>query len=298
MGRKNRTGLWVEYFLAWTGKKIFSVLPWCWAQKAGYFLGLLVQYFVPSRRKLVIDNLRYAFPKKKDEEKRQIARKVWENIGMTAGEFIKIKQLNSDNLSRYVKIYGEEYLKEVLASNKGGILFSAHFCNWEIVQIALSLKGYPIAAIARPLKNSLVDRMVNNIRESSGTKIIFAKNSIGQALNWLKTNGLLYVLLDQRITAGNVYVDFFGRPAATSSIAILLARRTGAKIIPIYSIRREDGGIEIHIQKPVNLIEKDKIREEILLNTLLFSKIIESWIREYPHYWFWVHNRWKRKGNV
>jgi len=294
LGRKNKTSLWIGYLLACIGKNIFFLLPWNWAQRAGYFLGLFIQYFLPGRRKIVMDNLKYAFPEKKEQEKLQVAQKVWGNIGITAGEFVKIEQLNYDNLFRYVRISGEEYLKESLTLGKGCILFSAHFCNWEIVHAALSLKGYPLLAIARPLENPLVDHLVNQVRKSSGTKIIFAEDSIGQALNWLRANRLLYVLLDQRITEGNLYIDFFNRPAATSPIVALLARRAGAGVIPIYSLRKEDGKIEIHIEKPLKLRTSDKIREEFLLNTFLFSKIIESWIRKYPHYWFWVHNRWKK----
>ncbi|HCJ66453.1 MAG TPA: hypothetical protein DHV62_03800 [Elusimicrobia bacterium] len=294
MGRKNKASLWLEYFLTWLGKNIFFVLSWRWAQRGGFLLGWLVRHFLPGRRKIVTDNLKYAFPEKKEQERIQIAKKVWDNIGITAAEFIKMQQLAHGNLLHYIKIQGEEYLKESLATGKGGILFSAHFCNWEIVHAALSLKGYPILAIARPLENPLVDRFVNLIRESFGTKIISAKNSIGQALNWLRTNRLLYVLLDQRITEGDIYVNFLNRPAATSPIVALLARRTGTAVIPIYSVRKEDGIIEIYVEEPLKIKMVNNIRENTLLNTVIFSRIIEGWIEKYPHYWFWVHNRWKR----
>lgn len=294
MGRKNKASLWLEYILTWLGKNIFFVLPWRWAQRGGYLLGFLVQYFFPDRRRIVMNNLKYAFPEKKEQEKMQIARKVWRNIGITAAEFVKIQQLTCSNLSQYIKIYGEEYLKKSLENGKGCILFSAHFCNWEIVHAALSLKGYSILAIARPLENPLVDRLVNLIRESTGTKIILAKNSAGKALNWLRTKRLLYVLLDQRITENEVYVNFLNRPAATTSIVALLARRTGTAVIPIYSIRKEDGKIEIYVEEPLKIKMSNNIRENTLLNTVIFSRIIENWIKKYPYYWFWVHNRWKR----
>ncbi len=295
MGRKNKTSLWLEYFLTRLGERIFFVLPWRWTQRGGSCLGWLIKYFLPKRRRIVRDNLNYAFPEKKEQEKAQIAQKVWNNIGTTAAEFIKMQQLTRDNLSQYVRIYGEEYLKESLTAGKGGILFSAHFCNWEIIATALSLKGYPISAIARPLENPLVDRFVNLLREVSGTKIISAReNSIGQALEWLRANGLLYILLDQRITEGNIYVDFFNRPAATSPIVALLSRRTGTAVIPIYSVRQENGKIEIRVEEPIKIETAKNIRENTLLNTAIFSKIMEDWIREYPDYWFWVHNRWKK----
>lgn len=288
-------GKYLEYYLALLGKVFFLLLPWSWAQRSGAALGLLVGHFLPQRRKIVYENLVRAFPEISYENRTEIARKVWDNIGRTAGEFIKIEELRLENLSQYVEIEGEEYIRASLTSGKGAILFSAHFCNWEIIHAALALKGYSVAGIARPLENILVNRFVNEIRESTGMKVFFARDGVARALAWLKANGFLYILLDQRITEGDIYVDFFHRPAATTSIVSLLARRTGAMVIPVYSLRNRGGRLRIKVEKPLELKKTtDEIHRQVLLDTIFFTKIIEDWIRKYPGYWFWVHNRWKR----
>lgn len=295
MGRKNKTSFWIEYLLAWFGKSIFLVLPWSWAQRVGSLLGLFSQYLLPKRRKVVLDNLKLSFPKKNEQEIEEIARRVWINVGLTAAEFIKIKQLNKQNLFRYVEIEGEDYLQESLKAGKGVIILSAHFANWEMVAAALALKGYPLGAIARPLKNPLVDRLVNSIRQSSGAKIFFSEEAMSESLSWLKMNRLVYILIDQRITAGSMRVDFFTRPAATSPIIALLAKRTGAAVLPVYGLRDNSDRLKIIIKPAVELKTAPNIREELLLNTTYFTKIIESWIRENPGLWFWLHTRWERR---
>ena len=36
------------------------------------------------------------------------------------------------------------------------------------------------------------------------------------------------------------------------------------------------------------------IAAELKQITKKLNKIVESWIRQYPSQWFWVHDRWKR----
>ncbi len=294
MAKRNKSTLYIEYLLAYLGKNLILLLPWYWARKVGRLLGWLTQYLLPKRRKIVFDNLQHSFPEKNEKEIKHIAEQIWKNIGITTGEFIKILHLNENNLSTYVEITGEDRLKRNLEIGKGVILLSAHFCNWEIIHIALAIKGYPIAGIARPLENYMVNRLVNSVRESKGGRIILASQGMKEALSWLRMNRLVYVLIDQRITEGDVYVNFFNRPAATTPAVAILAKRTGAPVLPVYTLRGIKGKLSICIERPVTLKRMNNIHEETLQNTAYFTKIIEEWIKAYPSEWFWLHNRWKR----
>lgn len=288
-------GKYIEYFFVFLSRIFFRLLPWGLAQKCGIFLGLTARIFLLKRRNLVLTNLKLSFPEKNKQEIKQIARQVWINVGLTAVEFIKLEQLNKNNLVQYVEIEGEEYLQESLKSGKGVIILSAHFANWEMLGAALALKGYPLGAIARPLKNLFVDRLVNSIRQSSGVKIFISQKATRESLSWLKMNHLLFILIDQRITQGKVKVDFFGRSAATSSIIALLAKRTAAAVVPVYGLRTTSGKLKIIIAPALELKKSENIHQEILLNTDYFTKIIEDWIRKNPGLWFWLHTRWERK---
>lgn len=300
MGRKNKKSFelvtfYTEYFFAWLGKNFLLFLPWCFARRVGIFLGLVAKIFLRKRRKVVLTNLSLSFPEKNIKQIKQIAHEVWVNLGLTVAEFAKIKKLNLNNLTEYIVINGEEHIKESLKKGRGVILLAGHLGNWEMIGPALALKGYPLLCVVRPIKNCLVDRLVNSIRETTGAKIFYSDEGLNGILSWLKSNRLVGILIDQRVTEGNISVDFFGRPAATSPIIALLARRTGAAVVPICSFHDSQGKLIGQIEPALELKKNKNIRKEILLNTAYFTKIIESWIRKYPGQWFWLHTRWERK---
>ena len=65
------------------------------------------------------------------------------------------------------------------------------------------------------------------------TRVIYRRGAVRRVLRALAANQAVAVLIDQHIqTADAVYVDFFNRPAATTSALAALALRTGAPVIP------------------------------------------------------------------
>ncbi len=281
------------YYLCLLAKVIFLQLPFCLAKKLGVALALSVKIFLPERRRLVLENLSKTFKELKRDKILSIAENVWKNLGLNLVEFIKIEHINKGNYTKFVEFENEEYLKNALRENKGVFLLTAHLGNWELMGAALSLHGYKIMVVARALENKYVNTEVNRIRELSGEKIVDEHKGIRESLKWLKSNGCVGILLDQHITEGNVIVDFLGRPAATSPIIALLAKKTGAKIVPLYNFRLASGKIKIVFEKPVELKNTENHREDLITNTEIFNKIIGNWILKYPDQWFWLHNRWK-----
>ncbi|MFN3967135.1 MAG: lysophospholipid acyltransferase family protein, partial [Endomicrobiia bacterium] len=218
-----------------------------------------------------------------------ISKKVWLNTGITVFEFVRSQKLNKKIIMNYVKFENEEFLKEAISYKKGVLLLTCHLGNWELMGISLSLKGYPIMVIARRIKNKLVDKEINRIRGLSGEKVVPEHSAVKESLRWLNRMGCIGILIDQHITEGGVVVDFLGRPAATSPIVALLAKKTGAKVLPLYNIRLPEGKIKIIFEKSFEVNPLADTSEE----TEKMNKIIGEWIKKYPEQWFWLHNRWK-----
>ena len=58
-----------------------------------------------------------------------------------------------------------------------------------------------------------------------------------RVLRVLEQNGTVAVMIDQHIQgADGVLVDFFNRPAATTTALAALALRTGATVIPVFAL--------------------------------------------------------------
>ena len=115
------------------------------------------------------------------------------------------------------------------------------------------------------------------------------------SIRTLRNNGLLFIPLDQNFGTGGIFVNFFGRQAATATGPIVLAQRTQAAILPCFIIRQEDDTHKVVFEPSVTLEEGESGRETLSINIQKLTDIIESYIRRYPAQWGWIHRRWKSK---
>src|SRR4029077_1781674 len=136
--------------------------------------------------------------------------------------------------------------------------------------------------------------LVNRIR-SVGTGLFIPKRDVlKQGIRILKKNGILGIITDQNFAPGGVFVPFLGRLAATTPIVPILARRTGAAIVPVHC-EWQGRKTVIHVEPPIALSQNAHPEEAIAEDTLRISEVMERWIRRDPANWLWLHNRWKRQ---
>ena len=106
----------------------------------------------------------------------------------------------------------------------------------------------------------------------------------------------MFVLLDQNFgSQGGIYVDFFGQKAATATGPVIFALRTGAPIVPMFTIREGKEKHRVIIEEPMELIKKETDEETIYFNTVRITNLIEKYIRKYPDERGWMHRRWKSR---
>jgi KDO2-lipid IV(A) lauroyltransferase len=105
------------------------------------------------------------------------------------------------------------------------------------------------------------------------------------------------LLMDTNMTPPQgVFVPFFGVPACTASGLARVALRTGAAVVPAFTIwdqkRRK---YRVQFEPPLELIRTGNDEADAVANTALFTRIIEKFVRSYPDQWLWVHRRWKSR---
>jgi KDO2-lipid IV(A) lauroyltransferase len=282
------------YIVAIIIGNLFLCIPRRIALVFGLFIGNLIFYFSQKERKKALNNLYIAFGSEKSNEKIQdICHKYFKNLGKGLIEFLQLPKLKPYNLNKLVDIEGKENLDNALKKGKGAIILTAHLGNWELTGASFPLLGYKTSTIVRPEKLNRIDQWVNKRREGTGLKCIGRGSSIKNALQCLKRNELLGILPDVDTKVDGVFVDFFGKPAYTPRGPVSIAIKTGCDILPAFMIRQKDDRHKLIIEKPIELKITGNIEEDIRYNTETFTKIIESYIREYPDQWIWTHNRWK-----
>jgi KDO2-lipid IV(A) lauroyltransferase len=272
----------------------FQTVPVSLRRRLFIGLSLLFYHIVPRQRMIALHNLRSAFPEKTDAEIVKIARGVYRTMGIVAAEFFDIPKLTTENIREIVEPEGLENLQKALAKGRGVLLFSAHFGNWELEAAAIALLFKPAVVIYRSLDNHVLDSLVFHVRSASGNKPLRKENAMLPMFRTLKKNGMLGILIDQNVDwYEGVFVDYFGRPACTTSGLALLALLSGAPVLPAYLIRLPEGRYRLVIEPEVEVIDTGDRDADVITNTQRFTKVIENTVRKYPDQWLWVHQRWK-----
>jgi KDO2-lipid IV(A) lauroyltransferase len=241
-------------------------------------------------RSLAVDNISRALglPLSKSLD---VARANFEHIGETLAEFAAFTRF--DEYVGEVSLDGLANLEKALEAGRGALLVSGHFGNWELIGGALSRK-VPLSVVARPMKNPRTEALIRERREMAGARVIGHRNSSKEIIRRLAKGEVIAILLDQNTHHREaVFVPFLGRPAAVNFGAALIALKTGAPVIPGFSVREGGGRHRALIRPPVEFLPAPDRREEIGRNTARITAVLEGHVRRYPDQWFWVHNRWK-----
>jgi KDO2-lipid IV(A) lauroyltransferase len=208
-------------------------------------------------------------------------------------ELLKFSTLSPEAMLARVDVDGEERARQAYAQKKGVLFITGHFGFWEIHAIVHALRTEPIGVLARALDNPPLNDLLEKIRQQTGNTVIYRKGTIRRVLRMLQDGHGVAVLIDQHIQARDaISVDFFQRPASTTSAVAALALRTGARVIPVFALPLPDGRYRIIYEHPVEpppADSEDAIREF----TQRCTDVLEMYVRRHPELWLWMHRRWR-----
>jgi KDO2-lipid IV(A) lauroyltransferase len=267
-------------------------LSTCYA--IGSIFGNLFYFFSAKHRKIALESLAIAFPNKSITEIRAIAKESFIMFVQDGLELLCF--LNNTQKLANIRIEGREHLDEALKSGRGVVGITAHFGNFSLMFLTLAKLGYPVDIIIRNLRDPDTGQYVLKLCERGGIKVILSyprREVIGKTIKALRNNEMVMILMDQNSGEGGVWVNFFGKLAATPVGPIVFALRTKSIILPMFIVREGLAKHCIHILPPQELEIKDNVDETIILSAIKLTKIIESRINNHPSHWGWIHRRWK-----
>ena len=283
----------IEYSAIILFAKVFKFFPWTLVQHSGTFLGNLVYYLIPIRKKVVLQNLQNTFVDKSPREIRTIARRCYVNFGKNIFEFIKLYSISEKELLKHVQIENQELLNQARQLGRGTICINGHFGNWELMAAAISLQGYNINGIAKEQRNKRVDLFIQDVRLKTRVKTIFLGMALRGVMSALKKNHIVALLIDQDAHREGVFVDFLGRPSATAPGPAFFSLKNKSPLLFCSPVRDTKGNHRIRIE----LIKTDDLdgvtEKNIRILTQRHSKVLEKYIYQNPDHWFWMHKRWK-----
>jgi KDO2-lipid IV(A) lauroyltransferase len=272
---------------------IVSVLPMRLVRRIGAGLGRLAYVADRSHRRTALENLAAAFPSKRERERRALARAMFAHFGSLLLELLKFANYSPEQMRKAVEVEGQERARQAYAQNRGVLFFTGHFGYWEIHAIAEPLLDRPISVLARALDNVRLNEMLERIRTRTGNSVIYRQGAVRKILRELAANHGVALLIDQHLhTPDAVYVDFFRRPAATTSALAALALRTGAPVIPVFALPLRRGRYRLVYEHPVDPPRADT-PDAVRDFTQRCTDVLEMYVRRHPTLWLWMHRRWR-----
>jgi KDO2-lipid IV(A) lauroyltransferase len=297
-----KTGKTIKYFFARLGLNAFSgivkIMPSDMRLLYGFASNFsVIGYHIASKhRRIALEGLSAAFGNAKTpKELDKISRDCFAFMAKSAIELIYLMD-RPDLIKKRVSLEGRQHLLSAVRKGRGVILVSAHFGNFPLMLARLSLEGFHTGGIMRHMRDQKVEELFMRKRKKLKIRTIYAnprKACVEESIHALRNNELLFIPLDQNFGTGGIFVDFFGRKAATATGPVVLAMRTQAAILPCFIVRNSDDTHKIIFEPEFELQDGPGHEQNIQISIQKLTSIIESYIRRYPAEWGWIHRRWK-----
>jgi Kdo2-lipid IVA lauroyltransferase/acyltransferase len=274
-----------------------GILPRPLARAKCVSLAHLVRLFHRKLWRVGLRNLEIAFPELPLRERKRILRRVYSGMGRHLAEFCLFPRYTAANADTVVIYEGFENFDTARRSGKGVLLLTGHFGAWEIGSFFHSLKGNPMKIVVRDLDNPLVDALVKRYRTMHGNETIDNREFLRGLLAAMRGNDTVGILMDTNMTPPQgVFVDFFGVAACTAAGMARVAMKTGATVVPAYTIWDSDlKKYKVCFDPPLETVNSGDAAADVITNTARYSAALEAIVRRHPDQWLWVHRRWKTR---
>lgn len=272
--------------------------PRSWLRAAGALVGILWIDILRFRRRIVLDNLRLAFPEWTEEKRIAVGRASVRNMGSSFAELYLIPSMDDKWIEQNVVLEGLENFRQAQALGKGLYFLTLHLGNGDLAANVVARKLLHIHIITKKFKNKLFNDLWFLVRGGQGVQYIEAHGNSTpfDILKAVKRNEGVFFVVDQFMGKPyGVETLFFGKKTGTAYGLALFSQKTKSPVVPVYTFEGEDGKIHIRFEPMMDLsglIGEDKAGTQVRM-TQAFADKVEEIVRKHPEQWLWVHRRWK-----
>jgi len=287
----------LEYLAVLALIRGIGLMPRGPARRIGAAIGALAYLALARLRRVGLRNLQIAFPELSPAERAALLRAEFRSLGWQLAEFCQMRKYARGNTGGFLGYQGLDHYLAARDAGQGVLILTGHLGAWELSSFYHSLMGYPMSMVIRRLDNELVDRLVNGIRCLHGNKVLHKDDFARGLISAMRQGETVGILMDTNMTPPQgLFVDFFGTPACTASGMARVALKTGAAVLPGFLLWEEASRrYVLHFGERLELVRSGNTEADIRANTALFTNVIESYIRQYPGQWLWLHRRWKTR---
>jgi len=287
----------IIYYLAFPIIWLFSKLPFRLLYIISDFIYFLLFYLIRYRKKVVLENLKLAFPNKTNKELIRIQKKFFSHFVDTLIDAIKALTISEKNIKKRFSYTNIELIDKLYKEGKSIILVGAHYGNWEwIIGIPLVNKIDCYTSYTK-LQNKNFENLIKTSRSKFGV-ICLQSTEITKEIhkNFVqKKQGLYLLLSDQspQLKKKQYWAPFLNVKVPVFLGAEMISKKYDYAVVNLNTTKIKRGyfksEFELITDKP-----KDTALYEI---TNRYLEITEAHIRKQPAYYLWSHKRFKHKDH-
>ncbi|MEZ5333526.1 MAG: lysophospholipid acyltransferase family protein [Thermoanaerobaculia bacterium] len=248
-----------------------------------------------KRRRVAVENILASEIVDTPHAARRVARASARHFGTVLVESLKSAEILGGE--RWRENVTLEMHPEVLAAladpERGVLVASAHFGNWEVAAQILSLFK-PVVGIVRRNSNRHVQALLE--RRKPRFRFRLTDEWVGDPTRFfsiLAEGRALALLVDLDARGRGIPVDFFARPAATHTTLPMLHLLTGAPLVFGYCLRTGPGRFLVRSAPLVTPPKTGRRVEDCRAILEVVHQRLEAAIRSAPEQYLWAHGRWK-----
>jgi lauroyl/myristoyl acyltransferase len=277
-------------FMWQMGSWLATALPGCVPYRIADLAGVACFVLRARTRYAVEDNLAVVLGlPRRSPRVRGLACRVFVNFARAVVDFLMLGS-SSDGWQSRVTLEGEEALWRERRRGRPVVLVSAHLGPWEVGAASLGVLGIPLAVVARPHRDRAAQEFFLQMRRRAGLEVLQPPGAGRRALTVLRRQGCVGMLADRGFGAGRV-VRFFGKAARMPWGAVACALRTGASLVPGYTLR-EKNRWRVVIGRPLQLRQTGDWGRDLHQGMSRCLRIFEGVIRRHPEQWFVFEPLW------
>jgi len=225
----------------------------------------------------------------------EISRRAFIHFATVACELLLFPALTPEKLAAKVNLQQCGNIDKALEKGRGVIMALPHIGNWEILGAALVNAGYPLHSFFLAQKENEIGGVLDYFRRYSGITLYDRDRGGIKGLKALRSGEILGMIADQDGANNGVYMDFLGHWVSMPAGPANWSLKTGAALVPLFSIRQGHGQKYNGMILPALPDENPDLphNEQVIARTLRLARWMEEIILAFPHQYLWFYDRFK-----
>lgn len=300
-----RRSRWAEGYHEWAMRRGFPVLVriaprwprWVLHLGARVIIDSVMAVYPAPKREIDKNLRRILGPGAPRRRVRRARRRMIHNLAYYWVDMFRFCLMPYEETRKVLaRVTGLEHLERAAEAGRGVILLTAHMGNWEVGGVFMREQGLPVSVVYVPDQSPHAEEFRALLRRSMEIEEIAidprAELSSLPVLRALKEGRVVALQGDRDFNDRGEWVDFFGAPAPFPLGPMMLARLTGAALVPTFIVYNDDRDLEVELGEPIQVSPEGDRRVAAREALERWVAALEEAVRRWPTQWYTFYDFW------